>query len=188
MSESFVYCWTDHLTGKLYIGSHKGTDDDGYICSSKYMLEEYRTRPHDFTRQIVAHGTDSDIRKLERTLLVSLNAKNNPSFYNRHNASGDRPNLKGIPKTEATKRKMRKPKSESHKKKFIGNTNAKGHIKTPEVIEKVRLQNLGRKRTPEAVTNLRTALIRSYQNGNRDQSKAGKKGWETRRKNMNVPA
>jgi hypothetical protein len=32
--DSFVYCWTDHKTGMLYVGSHKGTIDDGYVCSS----------------------------------------------------------------------------------------------------------------------------------------------------------
>ena len=63
--EAFVYCWTDHKTEKLYVGSRKGSTDDGYICSSKLMLEEYAKRPADFTRQIVAEGKYDDIRKLE---------------------------------------------------------------------------------------------------------------------------
>lgn len=33
---------------KYYIGSHWGTEDDGYICSSKNMRDNYRYRPHDF--------------------------------------------------------------------------------------------------------------------------------------------
>ena len=41
MAEAFVYCWTDHKTNKIYIGSHKGDVNDGYVCSSKYMMEEY---------------------------------------------------------------------------------------------------------------------------------------------------
>lgn len=30
--EAFVYVWTDKITNKLYVGVHKGTLDDGYIC------------------------------------------------------------------------------------------------------------------------------------------------------------
>jgi hypothetical protein len=85
---SFLYCWTDHFTQKLYIGSHKGTIDDGYVCSSKYMLEEYRKRPQDFSRQIIAQGCFEDIRKLETTILQSVNARLNEEFYNRSNADG----------------------------------------------------------------------------------------------------
>lgn len=88
MSEAFVYCWTDKKTNKLYVGSHKGSTEDGYVCSSKLMLEEYRKRPEDFSRQIVAHGSFDDIRVLEEKILTSVNAKLNESFYNMHNGNG----------------------------------------------------------------------------------------------------
>lgn len=87
--EAFVYCWTDHKTGMLYVGSHKGTLDDGYVCSSKLMLEEYKKRPEDFTRQIVAEGSYVDIIKLEEVILTSVNAKLNEQFYNQHNGNGN---------------------------------------------------------------------------------------------------
>ena len=89
MPEAFVYCWTDHKTNKLYIGSHKGSPKDGYICSSKYMMEEYNNRPSDFTRQIIATGNEKDIRKLETKLLSSLNAASCDYFYNKHNGFGE---------------------------------------------------------------------------------------------------
>lgn len=85
---AFVYCWTDHKTNKLYVGSHAGSVDDGYICSSKYMLSEYSKRPNDFTRQIVATGDIKDIRKFETKLLKAFNAKSDELFYNRCNADG----------------------------------------------------------------------------------------------------
>jgi hypothetical protein len=88
MNKAFVYCWTDKSTNKLYIGSHKGSIEDGYVCSSKYMLEEYKKRPDDFTRQIIAQGNILDIRKLEAKILKSVNAKVNEDFYNRHNNDG----------------------------------------------------------------------------------------------------
>lgn len=88
MSDSFVYCWTDHKFGKLYVGVHKGGYDDGYVCSSKTMLQEYKTRPNDFTREILADGLWDDILKLEAAILISVNAAKSPSFYNLHNSNG----------------------------------------------------------------------------------------------------
>lgn len=88
MAEAFVYCWTDHKTNKLYIGSHKGSIDDGYICSSDFMLSEYKKRPNDFTRQIVAEGNTEDIRKFEYKILTSANAACDENFYNKHNGFG----------------------------------------------------------------------------------------------------
>lgn len=86
--ETFVYCWTDKKTNKLYVGSHKGSTDDGYVCSSKSMLQEYHKRPSDFTRQIIAHGSLLDIRKLETKILQCVNASVNADFYNKHENDG----------------------------------------------------------------------------------------------------
>ena len=86
--EAFVYCWTDKKTNMLYVGSHKGFTDDGYICSSKYMLEEYNKRPEDFSRQIIAEGNFEDIRSLEAKILKSVNARLNEDFYNMHENDG----------------------------------------------------------------------------------------------------
>lgn len=86
--EAFVYCWTDKVTNKLYVGSHKGSANDGYICSSKYMLEEYNKRPSDFTRQIIAEGNLKDIRILEAKILQAVNARLNEHFYNMHDNDG----------------------------------------------------------------------------------------------------
>ena len=82
MSESFLYCWIDSKTNKLYVGKHKGSLDDGYICSSKSMMKEYNDRPQDFSRQIVAEGTDKDICALEATILRSANAHLDEGYYN----------------------------------------------------------------------------------------------------------
>lgn len=103
MTDSFVYCWTDHKHKKLYIGAHKGTVTDGYICSSKLMLEEYSLRPQDFTRHIIAEGTYEDVLSLEVSLLRSVNAKINEDYYNLHNGDGKFYNKK---QSEESKRKM----------------------------------------------------------------------------------
>ena len=49
----FIYVWYDILNKMYYIGSHWGYPDDGYICSSRWMLNNYKKRPQDFKRKIV---------------------------------------------------------------------------------------------------------------------------------------
>lgn len=49
----FVYIWRDKKHNRFYIGSHWGTEDDGYICSSPWMLQAIKHRPNDFKRRIL---------------------------------------------------------------------------------------------------------------------------------------
>lgn len=89
----------------LYVGIHKGSQHDKYICSSKLMLQEYKKRPSDFTRQIIAEGAYSEMVKLETAILKSDNAGKNPNYYNRHTNNGKFYNLKH---TKETKEKIGK--------------------------------------------------------------------------------
>lgn len=50
----FVYIWRDKKHKRFYIGSHWGTIDDGYVCSSTWMKNSYKRRPFDFKRKIVS--------------------------------------------------------------------------------------------------------------------------------------
>lgn len=61
--EGFIYIWYDRKHKRYYIGSHWGTLDDGYICSSSWMKQGYKHRPNDFKRKILK-------RNIERTLLL----------------------------------------------------------------------------------------------------------------------
>ena len=49
----FVYIWYDRKNNRYYIGSHWGTEDDGYICSSRMMRQSYKRRPEDFKRRVI---------------------------------------------------------------------------------------------------------------------------------------
>jgi hypothetical protein len=49
----FVYIWRDRKHNRYYIGAHWGTEDDGYICSSPWLLKAYKRRPQDFKRKIL---------------------------------------------------------------------------------------------------------------------------------------
>lgn len=170
--EAFVYCWTDHKNNMLYVGSHLGCVDDGYICSSKEMLKAYRDRPTDFTRQIVAHGTRLEMIKLEAKILQSVDAAHRDDFYNKHNNDGfyfdgwqkgqfteqHRKNM-----SEAAKKRKRTPEhiaalhagrrrsknSTEHKAKLIESRLGTKH--TTEAKEKMRLsrEKLGKEKLKE---------------------------------------
>ena len=82
--EGFVYKWTNTFNRKWYIGSHKGTPEDGYTASgwditeafSKYGIES-------FSREIIYQG--EDFRELEEFILVTLDAKSDSTSYNMKN-------------------------------------------------------------------------------------------------------
>jgi len=105
MAEAFVYCWTDHATHKLYVGWHKGAPNDGYVCSSKIMLQEHKKRPQDFTREVLASGTTDDMLNFETKILTAANAAKDPMFYNMHN-NGPK-FVHNQPHTEESKEKFR---------------------------------------------------------------------------------
>lgn len=56
MSEKygFVYIWRDRKHKRFYVGCHWGHEDDGYICSSRWMRNSYKRRPQDFTRRVIS--------------------------------------------------------------------------------------------------------------------------------------
>lgn len=49
----FVYIWWNKSSNRFYIGSHWGTENDGYICSSQAMREAHRRHPENFRRRIL---------------------------------------------------------------------------------------------------------------------------------------
>lgn len=102
--EAFVYEWTNTSNGMKYIGSHKGTVDDGYISSSKYLLEDYKKHPSWFSRNIIAFGSVHEMRRLETELLQKVDASNNPMYYNKHNQDGK---FLCLSHTDETKEKMK---------------------------------------------------------------------------------
>jgi len=53
IKEGFIYLWFDKKHKRYYLGCHFGTINDGYICSSKWMLDSYKRRPYDFKRRIL---------------------------------------------------------------------------------------------------------------------------------------
>lgn len=140
-----MYCWTDHGTSKLYVGLHKGRPDDGYICSSKHMLRQYKQRPHDFTREILAINTYDVCRNFETSIIKAM-FRQNVHCYNLNVAGA-------IIYTPEIRSKI----SQTHKGKVISSSHIEA-IKewnrtkrlpaSEETKEKIRQAKLGKKRGP----------------------------------------
>ena len=165
MEEAFVYIWHDLGNQKYYIGSHKGSQDDGYVCSSKTVLGEYKERPRDFFRKIVAEGPYEEIVELETEMLIKVNAKHNPLYYNMHN--GDGKFCQSGPLTEATKAKI----SLANKGKRRPNISAAqmGRRFSKEAKHKMSLSHMGKipwnkglkgVQIPSEETRLKMSLLR----------------------------
>lgn len=79
----FIYIWRDRKHNRYYIGSHWGTEDDGYICSSRMMRQAYRRRPNDFKRRIIerVYTDRQEVYDAENKWLL-LAEKNKDRYYN----------------------------------------------------------------------------------------------------------
>lgn len=85
MKYGFIYLWYDRKHKRYYLGSHWGTEDDGYICSSNWMRDAYRRRPQDFRRKIIKRiHTDhkSLLKEEERYLKMIKDEEIGKKFYN----------------------------------------------------------------------------------------------------------
>lgn len=169
--EAFLYEWTNIKNGKKYIGYHKGTITDGYICSSKVFLEEYNKNPDHFTRKILYYGTMEEMLKKEADLLSEVDAKNNQLYYNQHNGNG----LFVMKQhTETTKAKMSESK--------IGKKLSDIHK------ESIRNGLLGFKKTQSHIDNHRQMLLgKTHSSKHKEKISEGlKKAWALRRNRENA--
>jgi len=110
-----------------------------------------KKRPEEASR-ITAEKNRGKKRSAEVRLHLSEIRKVNPTFKGRHHTAESIAKIKapqiGRPKSEETKAKMRKPKSEEHKRK----------------IAAIRL---GKKHTPETLAKLSDAVKRGWENRRR---------------------
>jgi len=85
----FIYIWYDMRNKMFYVGSHWGTKDDGYICSSIKMLRAYYKRKGDFKRRIIKYiytNTKDLLKEEDRWLKMidpSKTIKSNTSLRDR---------------------------------------------------------------------------------------------------------
>ena len=150
---AFLYEWTDTITNKKYIGIHRGTEHDGYVCSSKTMLKVYRERPETFHREILAWFYSlEDARKIEVQLLQEVNAPSNPDYYNLFIGGEGLLHFTGGSHTQESKQKIadavrNRPVSEATRKKR--SVLLTGRTLSSTTKEKISAANKGRKLSEE---------------------------------------
>ena len=177
--EAFVYEWTNNKNGMKYIGSHKGNQNDGYVSSSKYLLEDYKKDPQSFTRKILAFGTTEEMRSLETEMLQEVDACNNPLYYNKHNQNGK---FLCLSHTEETKKKMlgRVPWNKGKKGIYSEETKKKMKAAKQDYIP----WNLGvspSDQTKEKLSEYKGSNHHFYGKKRPDHSEKMKLSWEKRR-------
>lgn len=87
MIDSFVYKWTNITLGKIYIGFHKGTEHDGYICSSRSseFWQDFNNSAYEWKREILYKGTMKECQLLESNLLDSVDIRSESVYNNKNN-------------------------------------------------------------------------------------------------------
>lgn len=143
--EAFCYIWINQQTGRMYAGSHKGSVDDGYICSQdedRDFFKDFSSGKFTFVRHILAFGRDKAMRVYEDKFLRSIPKENrktrwyNVKFYARDYEWDD---------------KMR----EGARQRATGNTNRRGKKSSFESVEKMRASKTGVKHTAQSKKNMR---------------------------------
>lgn len=109
MTIAYVYKWTHLPTMRYYIGSRTRKNchpDDGYLCSSREVKPMIVEHPSDWQRTILAVGSVEDMYALECNILQSMDCKNDPRSFNKHNNNFKfRYDKTGIRESEYTRHK-----------------------------------------------------------------------------------
>jgi hypothetical protein len=147
----FIYIWFDIFRKMYYVGSHWGTVDDGYICSSNRMRDAYRRRPENFKRKIVAkvYTNRSDLLEEEyRWLSLIPKEQLGKKYYNlsqHKNGHWSAENYEvDIKKriSQKTKEAMNRP--EVREKYLAGLAKRDNGASRPEVRAKMSASNKGK--------------------------------------------
>jgi hypothetical protein len=108
---AYLYKWIHIPTGQWYVGSKSspGCHPDAhekYICSSRIVKPMVKENRADWTYIILAIGDPAYIRRAETLYLRRIDAKNDPTSFNRSNAGWDAGNRLGVKESDQTR--MRK--------------------------------------------------------------------------------
>jgi hypothetical protein len=190
----FVYIWRDRKHNRYYIGSHWGTEDDGYICSSNWMRDAYRKRPSDFKRKIISRIYTKRIDLLEKeqqwiNLIKEYEFRN--KYYNINSKvfyswCEDETATKSIKEKISIKTKEAMQRPEVRQKYLDGLKNRKNSSVDPEVRKK-KSESMKKTMTkkypiedrlvrvkfnsPEYIENMRKSCKQSWENTSEKRKK-----------------
>lgn len=106
----FVYRWEHKPTGKWYIGvriAYGCHPNDGYVSSSKIIVECVKSNPTEWHREILATGTVEEMTQLEEDLLKLTDAANDPMSLNQTSGSTGKIIFKDPPNNITPKIKLK---------------------------------------------------------------------------------
>lgn len=171
LKSGFVYIWYDRKHARFYIGSHWGTERDGYVCSSNWMRRAYRRRPDDFKRRVIQRVESNriDLFKAEEKWLQLIKQEEIKVRY--YNLTRSVKNLwhqhpekvKEIGQKISQQKLGKKtgPRSQEVKDRISAATKGKKKTLTPESVAWKK----GRKLTEERRLNISAGLKRAYAEG-----------------------
>jgi hypothetical protein len=199
----FVYIWYDKKNKRYYIGSHWGTEDDGYICSSNWMYKTYKRRSHDFKRRIIArvYTNRTDLLTEEQRWLsfikdeelatknTTLAKRRNVRYYNFSKSTknpwhstedGVKTIGEKISKAKTGKSNPCTPEkavaiSEAKKKKFDEKQKKLGYKFSPEHASKLSEGRKGKKHTDEWKVENAIRMKEQWSNGTRKRAEPKQK-------------
>jgi len=179
MSEfkGFIYIWRDRKNNRYYVGCHIGEEEDGYICSSSWMLKAIRRRPEDFRRRIIKRITTSriDLYTEEKRYLAMIKPEEVKVKYYNLNTKGNNPwyqypdKVKTIGEKISIKNtgKIHGPCSEDKKEKIRQATKGVKKTYTEESYQRLVDSHKGREHSEEWKQENSERLKEQWANGTR---------------------
>jgi len=159
MIASYVYKIINNHTGEFYIGSryqnvkfNRSPEEDLLVhyCTSGKLSKNIKENVSDYIGLVLFNMNDNDVVFWYEQLLIKENIKN-PLCKNENYIDPDK-NIKvfsstGVKRSESTKQKMRKPKSEAHKRNMSAART--GTTRTQETKDKLSKFHMGLKASAE---------------------------------------
>ena len=180
----FVYIWFDRKHKRYYIGCHWGKENDGYICSSPWMIQAYRIRPNDFKRRILKSKIESRqltyIEEQHWLNMININEikpiNANPRYYNLNIKNNDvwhkyDENIKTIGKKISIAKTGKSVPCTPEKAKTISEAK-KGKVFTEEHKNALREAKLGTTRSEDAKRKTSESLKQKWDSGEFNRPRA----------------
>lgn len=170
MKDSFVYIWKNIVSGRKYIGYHKGKIDDGYVSSTANdsFWEDYKNG--NLIREIIFEGTRDECLKYEQDYLKTIDLKSDEWYNNARGAEiiftqevRDKIRNHHLGKSSGMKNKKH---SNSTIEKIVEST--KKVVHNEEWNQKVSIALTGKKKSEEHRKNLSKSKSGSPNIKNRD--------------------
>lgn len=163
--DSFVYRWTNKTLNKIYIGYHKGTEDDGYVCSSasEKFWNDFDNPNYIWEREILHKGLMKECQEVENAMLNELDITSENVYNQRNNLMFNLDDEVRNKLSEAAKKRNQDPeyieklrqasknlwKDPAHRER-IKQTHT-GKAVSEETRRKLREANLGKKQSKETI-------------------------------------